>query len=593
MPEKPSPPRDDEIDEDIPTHLWQRRAPVPLGGHGRPRVLKPCVFVDPPRDDEIDENIAAKPWVLRTRLTEAAYAARCALAGRTPDSGEWMAHLHLDEEEIQLIDDLVEDRRGSHYIDELGHCFRIRNYGNRARVAWFDENGLLQTMSHGQFRDAHVEKEIEIEVKGRPEPKKIKLVDHWLKHPLTKKYDRVDFQPGVKQEDMQLDVLNLWRGWPSRLGEPGWDAMRIGEHGLVPDRDGIFDGDEMPELYCDLFLDHMLNNMCGGDDEVMHYLLGWMADALWNPGPCDTAIILQGLQGSGKTFWAETFMSFFGEYGQTFVDDRQVLGNFNKHLEHLLVVFADDAFFAGSKSNAAKLKTFTTSKTIRIEPNGVDSYKVPKKFRLIMASNDPHIIRAEIDDRRNLVLAVDAGEQNQDKDYFRAMQKELDQGGLRALFRWLTGAWWGKAVGEGRFKMWKRPVTKALDEQKGMSLPPEQMIIQNMLMAGEPPCDFISDEEGMFVPTRLMIEGAKLTAKQEVAFTKALKATSGESAASGKQRRILVHGKSRVLRGRLMPSLAVARKNWETYIKRQVAWPSDVVAWVIDDSAQKDEGVPF
>ena len=194
-----------------------------------------------------------------------------------------------------------------------------------------------------------------------------------------------------------------------------------------------------------MFLDHMFKNMCGGNEEVYHYLLGWMADAFWNPGPCEVAVVLQGVQGSGKTFWAKTFMDMFGKYGQTFVDTIQVLGKFNKHLEYLQVVFADEAFFAGSRANAAKLKTFITSDTIRIEPKGVDSYEVPKKFRLIMASNDEHIIQAEFDDRRNLVLNVDAGDKNQDKEYFQAMQWELDHGGLPELFRWLTGHWWGQA----------------------------------------------------------------------------------------------------------------------------------------------------
>ena len=63
---------------------------------------KPDTFDAPPRDDEIDDVIAAKPWVLRTRLTQAAYTARCAQAfplvplmlahRRLPfsgESGEW------------------------------------------------------------------------------------------------------------------------------------------------------------------------------------------------------------------------------------------------------------------------------------------------------------------------------------------------------------------------------------------------------------------------------------------------------------------------------------------------------------------------
>ena len=77
------------------------------------------VFDAPPRDDEVDQDIAANPWVLRTRLTEQAYKARCALDGRKPDVGEWMDHIRLSEEELELLNDMIEDRRGSHYIDDF------------------------------------------------------------------------------------------------------------------------------------------------------------------------------------------------------------------------------------------------------------------------------------------------------------------------------------------------------------------------------------------------------------------------------------------------------------------------------------------
>ncbi len=550
-------------------------------------------FDAPPRDDEVDQKIAADPWILRKRLTMAAYTARCALAGREPEIGEWMDHLRLIPEELQLLNDMIDEMRGYHFIDEFGPKFRIREYGNKPRVAWYDKEGLLQTQSHGEFVRGHREKKIEIEVEGKDTPKKISLAEHWLDHPLTRIWNTVDFQPGVKQDDMSADVLNLWRGWPARLQRYiGWDDTRIGEDGLEPVRDGIFDGAEMPKGHCDMFMMHMRYNMCDGDDLVFKYLLGWMADAIWNPGPCDIAIILQGAQGAGKTFWAEQFMEMFGIYAQTFTDDQEVLGHFNKHLEYLMIVFADEAFFAGSAANAAKLKTFTSKKDIRIEPKGVDSYRMPKKFRLIMASNNAHIIRAEIDDRRNFVLAVDAGEHNQDHEHFKAMEDELDQGGLEALFRWLTGAYWGDQVSDGKFKMWDRPITRALDEQKGMSLSPEQMAIENMLRAGEPPCDFICDDDGMFVPVGLMMAAAKLKVTQENAFTKALKAVSGDNKKKATHKRFLIEGKSRPQRGRAMPDLAEARSNWEDYIGREVNWPRDVVGWVGEDPAQEDE-IPF
>src|SRR5690606_34824341 len=146
-------------------------------------------------------------------------------------------------------------------------------------------------------------------------------------------------------------------------------------------------------------------------------------------------------------------------------------------LHNKSLVFADEAFFAGNRQDAASLKTLITDDEIIIEPKGVDGFAARKAFRVVIASNDEHVIRAEADDRRFLVLNVDAGEHNNDKRYFGAMVDEWRSGGRAALFRWLTGAWWGRAVGEGRFRTWPRPATAGLQRQKVLSLAPADQFL--------------------------------------------------------------------------------------------------------------------
>ena len=121
---------------------------------------------------------------------------------------------------------------------------------------------------------------------------------------------------------------------------------------------------------------------------------------------------------------AERFMEFFGIHALTLDDEQQVLGNFNKHMMNKSLIFADEAFFAGNRKHAAKLKTLISRPDQFIQAKFVDGIVAPKMFRLIMASNDHHIIQAERDDRRSLVLSVDAGEHNQSHDYFARMQRE-------------------------------------------------------------------------------------------------------------------------------------------------------------------------
>lgn len=432
-------------------------------------------FAARPGDEEVDRHIAANPWTLRKRLTYDAYATRCRQAGKQPEMGEWLDHLRLDDDEVKLINDLIEARREAHCL-ELGPRFTIREYGNKARVGWFNDRDELVTMSHA-------EKVVEVgrDKDGKPIMKP--LVPHWLRHPLTTRYESVEFRPGVEQSDMSEGRLNLWRGWPLGL-RPGWDDNRLTVAGAEPVRNGELDGPELPPGHCDLFLDHMLHAMCGGDEEVRHFLLGWMADGLWNPGPCETAIVMHGPEGSGKSLWAQHYMEFHAPHALTLDDPQQVIGNFNKHLMNKSVVFADEAFFAGHPGHAAKLKTLVTRPDLFVEPKGVDGFVVPKMFRLIMASNEDHVIRAGREDRRYLVLNVDAGARNRDKAYFGALVDEWRGGGRAALFRWLTGAWWGRAVSDGRFKTWSRPVTAALQRQKVLSLSPAEQFRLGILEDG-------------------------------------------------------------------------------------------------------------
>lgn len=546
---------------------------------------RPDVFEQSPSPEEIDHEMGKAPWILRSRLTYEAYATRVRAAGVEPSRDEWWRHTRITDEELQILNDLIEERRHSFGPRDFAPFFVIREYGNKPRVGWFNGRGDLVTMSFEDFKNSHIEKMMTIGPDKNGNLKVVPLADFWLRHPLTRRYDRAEFLPGC--EEAPEGVLNLWRGWPTGL-QPGWDATRVTPTGLVPERNDIFDGPEMPLGYCDMFLEHMLDNMCGGDQETFKYLLAWMADALWNPGPCETAIILKGPQGSGKTFWAERLMEYFGPHALTLDDPEQVVGNFNKHLMNKSVILADEAFFAGNRKHAAKLKTLITRPDIFIEPKGVDGFVASKMFRVIMASNDEHIIQAERDDRRNLVLEVDAGTHNQDHEYFAEMQKEWDTGGCAALFRWLTGRWWGEQVGEGKFRSWKRPATEALEQQKDLSLSKPQMVIQNMLRDGEPPADFAARGGEVFVATRLLAAAARLGTEQERALSEALRVLAGDEA---KSERAYIGGdhERRQYRGYWLPELSVCRERWERHLGRSIKWPAHITSWGLEDPKPKEK----
>ena len=94
-----------------------------------------------------------------------------------------------------------------------------------------------------------------------------------------------------------------------------------------------------------------------------------------------------------------------------------LVGNFNAHLETAIVVFADEAFWAGDKQGEGTLKTLITGNAIRIERKGIDLKSSPNHIHLIMASNADWVVPASADERRYFVLDV-SDAHRQDHAYF-------------------------------------------------------------------------------------------------------------------------------------------------------------------------------
>lgn len=254
----------------------------------------------------------------------------------------------------------------------------------------------------------------------------------WLKSPMRRQYDTMKFMP---QGDRN-GVYNLWRGFNY---EP---------------RDGA----------CDLYLNHIRDNICGGNENLYNYVICWMARTIQEPAsPGQTAIVLRGGKGTGKSVFATIFGRLFGRHFLHVSNPSHLVGNFNAHLRDALVLFADEAFFAGDKKHESVLKMLVTEDSIPIEAKGYDVETYPNYIHLIMASNDPHVIRASGDERRYLVLEVGEGNK-QDKKYFKNMMNQMENGGYEALLLHLQN------VDISDFQVRDVPDTEALHEQKLLSM---------------------------------------------------------------------------------------------------------------------------
>lgn len=326
----------------------------------------------------------------------------------------------------------------------------IINIGGKCRVVReiYDPSmnrSRLTRISFEDFANAFRNKQVDLGlVDGKQ--KTAKAGAWWLDHKNRREYLTIVFEPN-------RDVpgsYNMWKGF-SVEAKPG---------------------------DCSLFIDHVKRNVCAGDEEHFKYLMGWMARCVQEPGsPGQVAIVLKGGKGVGKSIFAKVLGSLFGRHFLHVSNSGHLVGNFNSHLRDTILLFADEAFYAGDKKHGSILKTLITEETIQIEAKGVDVESCPNYVHLIMASNDDHVIPASGDERRFLVLDVGA-EKQRNSAYFKDMLAQLDAGGRQALLHMLL------TYDITDYEVRDVPETAALKEQKELSLGPEGDWWSNKLKDG-------------------------------------------------------------------------------------------------------------
>lgn len=314
----------------------------------------------------------------------------------------------------------------------------IKNLGGKCMVVReiFDivmGRHQLTKMSLEQFAKGYENKFIKVGEDNSGNPKWKPAGQWWRTHDKRRQYETIVFAPEIQVPD---DYYNLWKGFAVQS---------------LP-------GD------CSLFLAHVRDNVCAGIEENFNYLMGWMARTVQIPAqPGEVAIVMRGGRGVGKSFFAKMFGSLFGRHFMQVSNSSHLVGNFNNHLRDLVVLFADEAFYAGDKRHESILKTLVTEDMMAIEAKGVDVENVPNYIHLIMASNDMHVIPAGGDERRFFVTDVGTGSQ-QNNPYFAAIADQLDSGGREALLHLLM------KYDLSEYNVRAVPRTEALREQKLLSL---------------------------------------------------------------------------------------------------------------------------
>ncbi|WP_284946730.1 primase-helicase family protein [Acidisoma cladoniae] len=258
----------------------------------------------------------------------------------------------------------------------------------------------------------------------------------WLSHPERRQFiEGVTFDPTTTKS--KPGILNLWEGFAIEPAPGDWSLMRA----------------------------HIKSIICDSDDERFNYLMGWMARMLQRPAEQgEVAVVMKGGEGTGKGTLAKALLKILGQHGLAISNAKHLIGNFNGHLRDAIMLFADEAFFAGDRAHVGVLKSIITEPYLTVEAKFQNAIQMPNFLHVMMASNEEWVVPASLDARRFFVLEVVDAAKN-DHKYFGEIWAQMDAGGYAAMLQDLL------AYDLTHFNVRAVPATEGLQQQRKLSLP--------------------------------------------------------------------------------------------------------------------------
>lgn len=201
--------------------------------------------------------------------------------------------------------------------------------------------------------------------------KKIPISNLMFSSSLLTRVNGLTFDPSSSEDIIETDTglkVNTYVGFEN-----------VPEEGLVSDHD------------VEPFLDYLRNGIANRSDGAYKWLLNWLAHMVqfpWNkPG---TALVLVGVQGSGKTFLGEGIMlPIIGKRHSMQTNSMsEITGNFNVRADNKILIQCNEALHSYQKDMASKLKSLITDESMRIEPKGINAFEKPNHVHYMFTSNE-------------------------------------------------------------------------------------------------------------------------------------------------------------------------------------------------------------
>lgn len=359
----------------------------------------------------------------------------------------------INNAEFVKIDAVGTEEEADDQIETLNKTHAIVGIGDKICILHelINEKRKLELkfMTEYSFSLKYRNKEIPNPLAGlKGQSKTIPLATAWLKSFKRRCYDKVVFAPkGVSKR-----FYNLYQGLAYDPIQGDWS----------------------------LFRDHLFKNICKGNIFHFDWLMSWMARIVQKPGGerPGTVVVLKGAKGTGKDVFVQAFGKIFGDHFLEVSSQDHIVGKFNNHLRSIILLFANEAWFAGDKAVEGAFKRLITSSSMVIEPKGLDAFSVDNHLNCIVASDGDWVVPVGDNERRFFILDVSKAHL-QDLKYFKAIDDQMyHKGGISAFLYDLM------QIDYKRHVLRQAPKTEALVYQATLNFSPFQKFWYNILQDG-------------------------------------------------------------------------------------------------------------
>lgn len=291
------------------------------------------------------------------------------------------------------------------------------------------------------------------------------------------------------------DMVRMWKASPDRKTVDDQDVVFDPTNACEPHCINLYNGFATEPQPCGVaevepmlaLLRHLCSTSESGAvtvDDVMHWVLCWLAFPLQRPGAkLRTALVFHGPQGTGKNMFFDVVRKMYGRYG-VMVGQNELEEKFNDWLSGKLLVIGNEVVTRQELfHNKNKLKWIITEDQIPIRAMQQSVRWEANHANVVFLSNESMPLILEDDDRRHLVVYTPLADES---GLYTAVKAFLNDNGAAKFMHYLL------MYGVGDFNEHSKPLaTQAKQDLQELSM--------------RPPERFMSEWLGGFIPLPVQV----------------------------------------------------------------------------------------